>query len=398
MRHKAFKNIITCLIIIIFVILSWQFLLSQFSILSNIFLLILFFLMYNNGRNEQKKEMIISILIVSFLAGYSLIMQNEVSLIVRFALIIMFVLFAYMVNVNCINSRMLLKGVFIISLVLCVSVVFFEFLLLFYLGESEKQMIRNEALNTDMGDIYPSGFLYKIQLRGLPIIPFLYMYSYVSDLFPVKYKQFFRFIFLLTIVFAGNFAYLLGLLVFHALLYFYGMRKRRLFYKRVVLAFFIIVSLGFPFISYVTEVYESKKEMSNAIRVEQTNLLLEDLGSDVISLIMGRGLGNTIDVSTHFRDYTGNVYFELQLVYILNQLGVIPFFLLIMANVYFVCRYMTDNKIKIAYLGYVTYAVTNPYIMDTTQIIVIILLLVAQNKKNIVYNEKGYLCISSIQS
>lgn len=325
-------------------------------------------------------------------------MQNVPSLIIRFALICLFVLSAYSLNVNCVNSRVLLKGIFYLSLISCLCIIIFEFLLLFYFSDAEKGVIRNEVINANMGDIYPSGGLYKIQLRGLPIIPFLYMYSYVSDLFPVKYNYLFRVIFLSAILFAGNFAYILGVLLFHGLLFFHGMKQRKNFHKRIILLFFLIISLSAPFISYVIDVYESKKEMSNAIRIEQTTLLLEDLNSGVLSLFMGKGLGNTINVSTHFRDYTDNVYFELQIVYILNQLGIIPFLLFLIANIYFVYKYLPNAKIKIVYLGYVSYAVTNPYIMDTTQIIVIILLLIAQNQYSNSFksNEKGHLCLSSV--
>ena len=388
----------TILILLVFLILSWQFLLSQFSLFSNVFLLLSFILIYNNGNYEQKRNIIVILWIVFLFSSYSLIMQNAPSLIMRFALIVIFVLSAYSLNVNCINSRMLLKGVFILSLISCLCVIIFEFLLLFYFGDVEKKIIRNEVINANMGDIYPSGGLYKIQVRGLPIIPFLYMYSYVGDLFPVKYNNLFRFIFLSAIVFAGNFAYIIGLLLFHGLLFFHGMKQRKNFYKRIALLFFLIISLSAPFISYVTDVYESKKDMSNAIRIEQTTLLLDDLNSDVVSLFMGRGLGNTIDISTHFRDYKDNVYFELQVIYILNQLGIIPFLLFLIANFYFVYKYLPDVKIKIVYLGYVSYAVTNPYIMDTTQIIVIILLLIAQNQNSNSFksNEKSYLCLSSV--
>ena len=85
-----------------------------------------------------------------------------------------------------------------------------------------------------------------------------------------------------------------------------------------------------------------------------------------------------MDVTTHFRSYVGATYYELQVLYILNQLGVIPILLFILVNILFVFKYMPDTKIKMVYAGYILYAITNPYIIDTNQVVVIITLLSAQ--------------------
>ena len=128
----------------------------------------------------------------------------------------------------------------------------------------------------------------------------------------------------------------------------------------------------------VDAVFEEKKDESNAMRIEQAVLLLEDLSRNPMTLLGGAGLGNTVDVTTHFRSYVGATYYELQVLYVLNQLGLVSFLVFILVNILFVFKYMPDTKIKMVYAGYVLYAVTNPYIIDTNQVVVIITLLSAQ--------------------
>ena len=149
-------------------------------------------------------------------------------------------------------------------------------------------------------------------------------------------------------------------------------------YKRLFIACVILLTIGGGFFSYINIVLEEKKDESNAIRVEQATLLLEDLNETPVTLLMGKGLGNTVDVTTHFRSYVGATYYELQVLYILNQLGIIPFLIFILVNILFVFKYMPNMKIKIVYASYILYAITNPYIMDTNQVVVIIALLCAQ--------------------
>lgn len=359
---------------IILLFLVWQTFLASYSLISNLALVCLY--IYNYGK-LQIKERKIELLIVwgiSFLVAYSFIMQNEVALIVRFALILFFVLGAYFIRLN---YKVCLKRLFLISFSLCLFLIIAEIFLILF-GEEYAQVIRNYVQDRSIGDVYFYGFYYKIQIKGNAIIPFIYMLSYASELFPLKRKTFIRFIYLVAIFIAGNFAYLLAVVAFHSVLYFYSIRNNSMLYKRLFIGFIILLTVGGGVLSYVDTVLEEKKEESNAIRIEQATLLLEDLSKNPITLLGGTGLGNTVDVTTHFRSYVGATYYELQVLYILNQLGVIPILLFILVNILFVFKYMPDTKIKMVYAGYILYAITNPYIIDTNQVVVIITLLSAQ--------------------
>ena len=110
---------------------------------------------------------------------------------------------------------------------------------------------------------------------------------------------------------------------------------------------------------------------------------------NISTFLLGKGLGNNVKIKTFFRDYTDNTYFELQVIYFFNQLGLVN-------SLIFFCflLYLSINKIfykdlLFIYFCYIIYAVTNPYILDTTQIVVILILISISNErrqKNRLYN------------
>lgn len=368
------RNIDSACWSIILLFLVWQTFLASYSLISNLALVCLYICNYGKLQIKECKIELLIVWGISFLVAYSFIMQNEVALIVRFALILFFVLGAYFIRLN---YKVCLKRLFLISFSLCLFLIIAEIFLILF-GEEYAKVIRNYVQDRSIGDVYFYGFYYKIQIKGNAIIPFIYMLSYASELFPLKRKTFIRFIYLVAIFIAGNFAYLLAVVAFHSVLYFYSIRNNSMLYKRLFIGFIILLTVGGGVLSYVDTVLEEKKEESNAIRIEQATLLLEDLSKNPITLLGGTGLGNTVDVTTHFRSYVGATYYELQVLYILNQLGVIPILLFILVNILFVFKYMPDTKIKMVYAGYILYAITNPYIIDTNQVVVIITLLSAQ--------------------
>lgn len=144
---------------------------------------------------------------------------------------------------------------------------------------------------------------------------------------------------------------------------------------------------------------ESKKEVSNATRVDQATVLVEDMSDDIVGILFGKGLGHTVSRKTDFRDYTGNIYYELQTIYFMNQLGLIPFICFLCLNIYFTLKYIKYRKYIILYIAYVIYAVTNPYILNTNQVVVIITLVsLANSLKRKTYKEKNRRSIGFVQS
>lgn len=59
---------------------------------------------------------------------------------------------------------------------------------------------------------------------------------------------------------------------------------------------------------------------SNAVRKDQAEVLFSG------NIITGNGVGNTITAKTKYRDYSGPDYFEVQTLYVINQIGIIGYF------------------------------------------------------------------------
>ena len=94
-------------------------------------------------------------------------------------------------------------------------------------------------------------------------------------------------------------------------------------------------------------------------------------------------------IKTSFRDYTDNLYFEIQAMYFFNQLGLINSLIFISFLLFLAIKKIFYKDLLFMYLCYIVYATTNPYILDTTQIVVILILISISNErkqKNRLYN------------
>ena len=85
---------------IIIFFLVWQVFLAPYTIISNLALTCLYICNYRKLSPKERKIELALLCGISCLIGYSFIMQNEISLIFRFALILFFVLGAYLIRLN----------------------------------------------------------------------------------------------------------------------------------------------------------------------------------------------------------------------------------------------------------------------------------------------------------
>lgn len=130
-----------------------------------------------------------------------------------------------------------------------------------------------------------------------------------------------------------------------------------------------------PAYKYVTATIDRKAKYSNAVRIEQMKVLVNNMNSGALTLLFGQGLGNTISERTAFRDYTEKHSYELQPLYILNQVGLVYFVLFVCFNIILTLKFIKYKKLILIYFSYVLYASFNPYIFDTSHIVVIIVLI-----------------------
>ena len=379
--------------LVVLLILMGQALLGDFSVLSNLAVVYIWVREYLKGSKKTKKTYSLYLCCILFLIAYSLVWGNSLPLAIRFGLILLFVLSSYSWRAD---STFFLKSFIILNGVLVVGLIALE-LYLFGSSEAEYAFIRNEiVLANGVGDVFLYNDLYyKLELRGTPLIVFVYMLTYVIDIVPSKYKWHVRFLFLIGSILAGNFAYLMAIVIFHVLFYLatVDIRKKREFPKFLFGSLIIIVLISFFFAPLFFSTMEEKED-GNSTRTDQLEVLMDDMSQSGISMLMGTGLGHTIEVKSKQRDYRGNTYYEIQSAYVLNQLGLVNFTILIVMNIFLAFRYIKLKKLLIIYFVYVIYASTNPYMWDTTHIVVIVSLICCKSYIDSYgkFREKSYLC------
>ncbi|BCR28494.1 hypothetical protein KAM448_32860 [Aeromonas caviae] len=110
-------------------------------------------------------------------------------------------------------------------------------------------------------------------------------------------------------------------------------------------------------------------------RFDQAQVLINDMSSNIFSVLFGNGLGHTINIKTMARDYTEDIYFELQSLYILNQIGFVGMAILSIFHLKLIFNFLKSKKIILIYVCYIGYALINPYMFDSNHCVVLILLM-----------------------
>lgn len=371
LRYKIKYNINKVCWSVIVVILFFTAFLKPLTVFSNLALLCMFIYNYTYFNGSEKKIVLGYICALGVLSCYSLILQNNPANVCRFAFILFFIGISYFYKLN---RSIIIKPLKISAILLSAILILGEVYLLTFFNNSLLPSLRNWCITNGIGDIYPKyGSFYAIQIVGTAALPFVFMLSFVENIFNKK-KHLLQLILFIGIIIAGNFGFLVSIFFFFIAYHLIKTTSARKVVNNLIIAIGILIVVGPAAFNFVSETMESKKEVSNTIRVEQTDILINDLAENNFSLLFGKGLGNTVNAKTSFRDYTDNIYFELQSIYIFNQLGVIPFFLFIVLNIYFTLKYIQNSKYILLYISYVVYAVTNPYIFNTNQVVVIITL------------------------
>jgi hypothetical protein len=209
---------------------------------------------------------------------------------------------------------------------------------------------------------------------GNALLPFAFFVSFIY--YQKKLRILMLFIFILAILCAGNFAFLLAILLFSGLYYIYI--KRWTLKKIVINGFLGIILLSViavPSYTYFAKIIEKKAISSNPTRIDQGNVLINNMAEGLSTILFGQGLGNKINVKTQWRDYSHSIYYELQALYIMNQVGIIFFSFFILLNLLLSIFFIKYKVLLIAYASYIFYALFNPYFFDTNHIVVIIVLL-----------------------
>ena len=290
----------------------------------------------------------------------------------RFTLILLFLCLAPFIKLK---IEPIAKVIFYCSFPFVIFIILFELWMILFTDSTTAGVIRGFVIESGMGDVYTFGGLYRIQLSGTGCLLAFYMLSYVTNMFPQKHLVLCRLMYVAAIIFAGNFAFIIGLVIFH-LLYaaIQKIKKKKLLNYSIVALLLLILILPY-IVSYLQNTIEQKSAESNAERLFQTEALVSDLSSSFGSLLFGRGLGNIVEIKGGFRDYSvQGDYYELQSLYFMNQMGLIFFGLFLVFNIWVTVYKIPNVKGRIVYISYIAYGLFNPYILNTLHVVVLLVL------------------------
>ena len=370
------------LFFIVFFIITRQVPFADYSIIANAAVLLLVFGMITYNR--------LNIVTISFiclwlciLVQYSLFKGNELSLILHFTLAILLLMISNFVeNI----PRKILKIFFILISIQSIFLIIMEIVLNVFYTQSSYLLLREYFIDKGWGDLYTyNGYFYRVQVKGNALIPIAFYLTFIKEVQAyIKYIKVYRILAFIGICIAGNFAFWISTVLFilgYSL--FFGNNK---IIKLSIVSGVIVLFSGF-LLEYIIEVILRKNE-SLGTRADQYNVLIGALTSDVSNFIFGNGLGSTLSVSTSFRDYTGDIYFELQGLYYIYQLGVLNTIIFFSLMCFFALKRIYYKDLLFIYVVYLSYAISNPYFLDTNHIVLIIVLrlIYEYRKENRMYN------------
>jgi len=381
------SNILYFLFAVTVFFLTRQCPLDSFSFIMNICLILFFLLSLNDivkKLNSDKRFYILSMLNTMILLCavlYSVFMGNALCQILRFFIILLLIWYAYFVK----PRENYIKLFLFFVLIQAIFIIGFEIYMITNFNQDTYSALRHVIRDNNWGDIHTyNGYFWKIQLKGNALIPFAFFISllYYNGLICYVMSG----LLLIASIVSGNFAFIVGI-AFFALGYLLIIHFTL---NQLIMLQLFIFPLGSiitkPAYKYITTTIDRKAEYSNAVRFDQINVLANNMNSGIHTLLFGQGLGNTISEKTTFRDYTGKSRYELQPLYILNQVGLVYFISFIFFNIILTLKFIKYKKPTLIYFSYVLYASFNPYIFDTSHIVVIIILV---SLSNYVTTQKG---------
>ncbi|HDI9183751.1 TPA: O146 family O-antigen polymerase, partial [Escherichia coli] len=320
-----------------------------------------------------------SLIFLSVHGLYSLYSGNDPVLISRFYIILALIIVSYYAAIKSISYINIFIFLAVTQAFVIIGLEAFMFLNFRF---SDYSAIRNYFIDNQFGDIYTyNGFFYHIQIKGNALLLFSYMISfYLYNKTNNKLYLLSSMFLALAVLFCGNLAFYITFLI-HAFIFLF-LRKARTYNQLLLKVFIFLITFGvfisYSGIEYLVKAYELKFQGANfssmGTRFDQFNVLIDDLFENVLTALVGQGLGNIVNVQTAVRNYSDYIYYELQAVYFLNQLGVLLFLLFVIINVILTLKFIKPIELRIVYMLYILYALVNPYMLDTNHVVVVFIL------------------------
>lgn len=289
----------------------------------------------------------------------SLIVGNSIGSVLRFFLILMAIPVAGLVNENEFEKEWIILK--ILALIKA-GTILYTWCVVFI--SQNYAPYRAWARGIGAGDIYIINGIPRVQLLGTS----LFVIIFACDFIKRKKITGYNLLILLAALAAGNSAYVLGIAIFFV---FYFLPRVIMWIQKRnwKLMLFIPISMIFllGFSMYSVNALKLKSENSNPVRFEQVEVLTNT------NAAFGNGVGHSVTGGGKYRTYNGDTYFELQTLYIYNQIGLIgiALFYLLTCSIYSGKK----NYLKqITYITYLIYTFWNPYCFDSTHIFTMLLI------------------------
>lgn len=391
LSYKFSKQIIfTALFAITVFFLTRQVPYNNYSFIMNITLFLFIVLSFFSNKIDIKEfdKKLINIfgIFLSTLLLYSiLIAENDINHALKFYIILTLLFLTYFIKGNKAYIDVFL---ILITLQAIVVIGIFIFMSLNFDLTTYLPIRKYFELN-EWGDVYTfDGNFWYVKIRGNALLPIGF---FISILYLSGYKRIFVSGMILLACIFSNTAFLLAIGIFLMGLIILKLNSTK---KKVYFVLFMVLTgilCSFMIINFNIDLL-SAKESSMGTRYDQFSVLINDLFSHNFTSLFGTGLGHTIDIVSGMRDYRGDIYFELQTLYIANQLGLIFFVFYFIAHLVLSLIHIKRYELLFVYVCYLIYAFSNPYVFDTNHFVVIVLLLSLRK----VLDEKNILNTRSI--
>lgn len=228
------------------------------------------------------------------------------------------------------------------------------------------------------GDIYfVYGFFPRVQIYGNALL----VMAFVIRFYRIKKFDIWNIILLLGVCTAGNFSFLLGVVVFLIVCFLNSINLKNIkIWKIIVLMLFIILLSGFSYYAFLE--MGRKADTGNLLKIKQMKILLDT------NILFGRGIASDVEANVLLGRLANANYYEMQTFYVFYQIGLIGlglFFYITLS----LCKKNGMNILGL-YLVYLLYTFFNPYCFDTTQMISIVLLINLPEAKGYVKNHSNH--------
>lgn len=297
----------------------------------------------------------------------SIFMGNQFSVGVRFLVITLATLLAFNVRSRPVSPAwalfpVTLQALVIASLSLTLSVLQDPLLAV---------GVRGFAITSEWGDVYSTdGLYYRVQVVGNALLPLLFAVSLWQP--PSAVRRWGLFTSIVGLLAAGNLTYFLMMAVALPLRFrSHFFTHTRTWFSVLALALAVAIAFADVGVSAVTRKFGDGAS-SMGVRFDQIEAVVNATDREPAALLSGAGLGSRFP-NGRLIDYYDSLYIELQALYIGYQLGLIGAALYIGTVIYLARRRLSpDGRIILGL--YILSGISNPYILDTNQIIATMLL------------------------